>query len=166
MCPELGSILLFAHLIVRYCSYPRSILVLLFRLHHSYRHSLLLCLLLPYLHFSHHTHTNSHLFGDVPSNLVIGWLKTKLAPDCSGSDDAVYTSDECRGDADGVRLTIFIANVWLFWCVILFFAAYWMSNRRLETVIEKETREGVHHPGTSVPGDSPANNLKQPLLQA
>ena len=56
-----------------------------------------------------------HLLGDVPSPVITGFLKDSLAPDCIGDDDAVSTSAECRDDEHGLRLTMLIVGLWLWW---------------------------------------------------
>lgn len=56
-----------------------------------------------------------HAFGDVPSPVITGYLKDSLAPNCIGDDDAVSTSAECRDDEYGLRLTMLIVGLWLWW---------------------------------------------------
>jgi MFS family permease len=61
-----------------------------------------------------------HLLGDVPSPLIAGYLKDKLAPGCVGNDDEVSTSADCRDDEQGIRLTMLLISVWLVWCGVFF----------------------------------------------
>jgi MFS family permease len=67
-----------------------------------------------------------HLLGDVPSPIIAGLIKDKLAPGCvsNGDDDEVSTSDECRDDAEGLRLTMLLISLWLIWCIIFFGSSY------------------------------------------
>ena len=58
-----------------------------------------------------------HLFGDVPSPIIAGYLLDDLAPHCSGTTD---DDTECKKDADGIRLTILLISLWLVWTVIFF----------------------------------------------
>ena len=61
-----------------------------------------------------------HSFGDVPSPIITGYMKDKLAPDCAGSDDQVSSTPACRDDEAGLRLTMLIVSLWLFWSVFFF----------------------------------------------
>ena len=65
-----------------------------------------------------------HLLGDVPSPLVAGYLKDRLASGCVGDDDGVSTSDACRDDAGGIRLTMLLISLWLVWCTVFFGLSY------------------------------------------
>ena len=43
-----------------------------------------------------------HALGDVPSPVIVGYLKDMLAPACSGGDDdSISSSPGCRGDEEG-----------------------------------------------------------------
>lgn len=66
-----------------------------------------------------------HLLGDVPSPLVAGYLKDSLASGCVGDDDGVSTSDACRDDAAGIRLTMLLICLWLVWSTLFFSLSYW-----------------------------------------
>ena len=71
--------------------------------------------------------TVGHLFGDVPSPILTGWLKDSLAPGCVASQENeqnVAASDSCRADGEGLRMTMFIVSVWMYWCVVLFGIAW------------------------------------------
>lgn len=65
-----------------------------------------------------------HAFGDVPSPILAGLLKDRLAPGCAGVDAA---SSACRADAAGLRLTMLVLALWLAWTVIFFGAAWFLS---------------------------------------
>mmetsp|Transcript_15282 Transcript_15282/g.23013 ORF Transcript_15282/g.23013 Transcript_15282/m.23013 type:complete len:503 (-) Transcript_15282:176-1684(-) len=65
-----------------------------------------------------------HMLGDVPSPLVAGYLKDHLANGCVGDDDKASTSDACRDDAPGIRLTMLLISLWLLWCTVFYGAAY------------------------------------------
>ena len=67
-----------------------------------------------------------HAFGDVPSPILAGLLKDRLAPGCVGVDAA---SAQCREDAAGLRLTMLITVLWLGWTIIFFGIAYMLSFR-------------------------------------
>lgn len=84
-----------------------------------------------------------HIFGDVPSPVIAGWLKDSLAPDCipppSSSSSSTFSTNSsdiyqnyaataaCRGDNDGLRMTIFLVSVWLYWTVVLFGMAWYLT---------------------------------------
>lgn len=72
-----------------------------------------------------------HVFGDVPSPVVVGYLKDSLAPDCVADtdDDSVASSEACRDDAMGLRRTILFTELWMWWAVF-FFVSAWLVNRR------------------------------------
>lgn len=70
----------------------------------------------------------SHVLGDVPSPLVVGYLKDTLAAGCTGDDDEVSTSTDCRDDEPGIRLTMLLTSLWLIWCVIFSGAALYLSK--------------------------------------
>ncbi len=59
--------------------------------------------------------------------LYSGYLKDTLAPGCTGDDDSVSTSSDCRDDKDGLRLTMLLITLWLFWCSA-FFGLAWLSS--------------------------------------
>jgi MFS transporter, Spinster family, sphingosine-1-phosphate transporter len=70
-----------------------------------------------------------HLFGDVPSPLIVGFLKDDLAPGCTGDDDEVSTSEGCRDDENGLRMTMLFVSLWFSWCILFFSLAYLHAKR-------------------------------------
>lgn len=70
-----------------------------------------------------------HAFGDVPSPLLVGFLKDDLAPGCTGDDDSVSTSSECRDEASGLRLTMLLVSLWFAWCILFFTMSFIHSKR-------------------------------------
>lgn len=68
-----------------------------------------------------------HVFGDVPSPAIAGFLKDSLAPSCA-SDSA---SDACRDEAPGLRWCMLLLVVWLYWSVLFFFAAWHFNQKAL-----------------------------------
>lgn len=72
----------------------------------------------------------SHVLGDVPSPLIVGYLKDTLASGCTGDDDEVSTSSECRDDEQGIRLTMLLTALWLFWCILFSGMALYFSKRK------------------------------------
>lgn len=62
----------------------------------------------------------THMLGDVPSPIIAGVIKDVLAPGCVGDDDEVSTSEDCRDDSDGLRFTMLLISLWLFWGVFFF----------------------------------------------
>eukprot|EP01034_Spumella_vulgaris_P023655 gene23655-29896_t len=77
-----------------------------------------------------------HAFGDVPSPIVAGFIKDYLAPGCvPSSEDAddgnIASSDACRDDNHGLRVTMLIVNMWLCWTVVFFALAWWFNKSKL-----------------------------------
>jgi len=70
-----------------------------------------------------------HLFGDVPSPVLVGWLKDVLAPHCVDGPGAA-TGDACRKSEKGLRVTMAIVVMWLFWSVFFFGMAWRLSVRK------------------------------------
>lgn len=78
----------------------------------------------------------SHVLGDVPSPLIVGYMKDTLASECTGDDDEVSTSSECRDDENGIRLTMLLTSLWLVWCIIFSLLALHFSKNIKTTKIE------------------------------
>ncbi len=70
-----------------------------------------------------------HLFGDVPSPIIVGAMKDSWAPGCVGDDDNIASSDSCRDDKSGIRLTMFVVCLWLLWTVMFFGISLFMTIR-------------------------------------
>ena len=66
-----------------------------------------------------------HALGDVPSPVIAGLLKDHLAPKCNGVD---ASSDQCREDAPGLRLTMLIVCSWFLWCIVCFGLARFIAG--------------------------------------
>lgn len=73
-----------------------------------------------------------HALGDVPSPIIAGYLKDELAPGCTGDDDEVAISDECRDEKAGQRLTMLLITLWLGWSVLLFFLAHFLARKSVK----------------------------------
>ena len=77
-----------------------------------------------------------HALGDVPSPVVVGYLKDTLAPACSGGDDdSISSSEGCRSNEQGLRLCMMLVILWLCWCVLLF-ALDWRLTRTMSKTLE------------------------------
>ena len=77
-----------------------------------------------------------HALGDVPSPVIVGYLKDMLAPACSGGDDdSVSSSPGCRGDEEGLRLCMMLVVLWLSWCVVMF-GLDWRLTRTMPHTLE------------------------------
>lgn len=75
-----------------------------------------------------------HGLGDVPSPVIVGLIKDSLAPGCTpknGDDDDgnIAASDACRDDSEGLRVTMLLTTMWLFWTAFFFFLG-WYFNRQ------------------------------------
>jgi len=67
-----------------------------------------------------------HALGDVPSPVIAGILKDRLASSCVGVDAA---SSQCRQDAQGLRKTMLLVCLWLVWTILFFSWAYYLSKK-------------------------------------
>ena len=83
-----------------------------------------------------------HIFGDVPSPLVVGFLKDDFAPGCTGDDDEVSTSEGCRDDESGLRLTMLLVSLWFSWCILFFSLAYLHAKKDYRA--EKKRRPSLY----------------------
>lgn len=70
-----------------------------------------------------------HMLGDVPSPLIVGYIKDDLAPGCTGDDDEVSTSESCRDDAHGLRVTMLMVSLWFAWCILFFWFAWYHARK-------------------------------------
>lgn len=86
-----------------------------------------------------------HAFGDVPAPVIIGLVKDTLAPNCvaaaDADDDNIAASDQCRHQADGLRLTMFFSQLWLLWTILGGIMAAWYARKALE---EEKARATPH----------------------
>ncbi|TYZ56332.1 hypothetical protein PybrP1_010775 [[Pythium] brassicae (nom. inval.)] len=73
-----------------------------------------------------------HVLGDVPSPVVLGWLKDAWAPRCGTVDDAhgdAVLNPECWKDRSGLRQVLLFAVLWLLWAVLLWGVALVVLKR-------------------------------------
>ncbi|TYZ64625.1 hypothetical protein PybrP1_004708 [[Pythium] brassicae (nom. inval.)] len=72
-----------------------------------------------------------HLFGDVPSPIILGWLKDTWAPNCGTVeiDGEAKLNPECWKDRAGLRQVLLFAVLWLVWAVLLWGAALVVLKR-------------------------------------
>ena len=73
-----------------------------------------------------------HLFGDVPSPVVVGALKDAIAPSCSLAPNCGNATDPGSGaaaavcanpaDRDGLFATLLLTTLWMLWTVGLWAA--------------------------------------------
>ena len=83
-----------------------------------------------------------HMLGDVPSPLVVGYVKDELAPGCTGDDDEVSTSASCRDDSNGLRITMLLVSLWFGWCILFFWFAY--THAKKDYRAEKARRPSLY----------------------
>jgi hypothetical protein len=74
-----------------------------------------------------------HIFGDVPSPILVGLIKDDLAPSCSGSIESL-TSIACRSESQGIKNTMLITNIWGFWTFISSAILYVLITRKLSSI--------------------------------
>ena len=78
----------------------------------------------------------AHLFGDVPSPIVLGALEDALAPKCvpeyddDGDDGGFSIGPECASQRAKLRFTWLLCVLWLGWTVLGFGAAWLIVFRR------------------------------------
>eukprot|EP00386_Alphamonas_edax_P014342 GDKI01044101.1.p1 GENE.GDKI01044101.1~~GDKI01044101.1.p1 ORF type:complete len:261 (+),score=88.95 GDKI01044101.1:30-785(+) len=63
-----------------------------------------------------------HLFGDVPSPIIVGYLKDKFAPHCTVSSLIETIDPECEKERGGLRLLMSLVSMWLVVMIGGFFA--------------------------------------------
>jgi len=91
-----------------------------------------------------------HTLGDVPSPIIVGWLKDYLAPHCSHTDTG--TSQDCVDERNGLRYTILGTNLWLLVMVGGFWFSYWnVSSKRFNRI--ESFRTGMEEPIIQVPNE-------------
>eukprot|EP01040_Poterioochromonas_malhamensis_P004503 gene4503-4827_t len=74
-----------------------------------------------------------HGFGDVPSPVIIGYIKDVLAPGCvakSDDDGNIAASQDCRDDGEGLRITMLVTTLWLIWVIFFYLLAWVLCQRR------------------------------------
>eukprot|EP00605_Chrysophyceae_sp_TOSAG23-4_P002352 GSChrysophyteH1.ASY1.ANO1.2600.1 assembled CDS len=94
-----------------------------------------------------------HGLGDVPSPILSGLIKDKLAPACIGSNSA---TDACRADSHGLRETMLIITLWLVWTIGCFWLARFMSTRPALRCDKEDDVNSVEKPDSS--------HLDEPLI--
>lgn len=101
-----------------------------------------------------------HLFGDVPSPVIAGYLKDDLAPNCVGVPAA---SEECRQDNHGIRVTMLLITIWLIWCTVLFGGARLICGfDYLRNDADDEVEDDTSFEGVGISNNS--GTAKVPLL--
>jgi len=85
-----------------------------------------------------------HLFGDVPSPIIVGFIKDELAPQCTGSIEQL-TSDACRSEAQGIKNTMLITNIWGFWTFISSALLYVLINRKLQSIYYANIDDNIYY---------------------
>lgn len=77
----------------------------------------------------------SHLFGDVPIPIILGYIKDKLAPACIFSTNGEFADkEECKEQQIGVRQSLAIAYSWVIWSLIFFEVARRFAKREIEMI--------------------------------
>uniref|UniRef100_K3X402 Major facilitator superfamily (MFS) profile domain-containing protein n=1 Tax=Globisporangium ultimum (strain ATCC 200006 / CBS 805.95 / DAOM BR144) TaxID=431595 RepID=K3X402_GLOUD len=72
-----------------------------------------------------------HALGDVPSPIILGWLKDTWAPRCGTVeiDGEAKLNPDCWKDRAGLRDVLLFAVLWLVWAVVLWGAALVVIKR-------------------------------------
>ncbi|KAG5179091.1 major facilitator superfamily domain-containing protein [Tribonema minus] len=85
-----------------------------------------------------------HLFGDVPSPIIVGALKDRWAPHCvAGAADSYAdsyagssaplgaSSQECVKERPGLQRVLMVVALWLLWSCVYLGAAYALQRRKV-----------------------------------
>ena len=97
----------------------------------------------------------AHLFGDVPSPIVLGALEDSLAPKCvpeyddDGGDGDFAIGPECASQRSKLRFTWLLCVLWLGWAVLGFGLAWLIVFRRHRGA--REARDGRRPPRAARP---------------
>ncbi|KAJ8614277.1 hypothetical protein CTAYLR_001154 [Chrysophaeum taylorii] len=88
-----------------------------------------------------------HALGDVPTPIIVGALKDKLAPACTprGAHDSL--GDDCPSQRGRLRSIALACAAWLLWSLLAFFIAYFkaaMLARRNNPNLQRRMRPVVH----------------------
>lgn len=74
----------------------------------------------------------AHAFGDVPSPIIFGYIKDKLAPNCVVDSEGEFLDiDLCKSEHFGVRSTIGLAYAWITLSIVFFILARRMAKKEL-----------------------------------
>mmetsp|Transcript_10166 Transcript_10166/g.21841 ORF Transcript_10166/g.21841 Transcript_10166/m.21841 type:complete len:419 (+) Transcript_10166:1-1257(+) len=85
----------------------------------------------------------SHILGDVPAPIALGWIKDRLAPECRIGEDGDFEDPEgCAEEEEGVRLGLGVAYLWMGWSLVFFEVARRFAKRGLVRTEAKEERNG------------------------
>lgn len=104
-----------------------------------------------------------HIFGDVPSPVVVGAIKDALAPHCGitfgnssshshpggsacGSVDIGHLNPQCAASESnrrGLHATIILAVLWSIWAVVLWLATWLILRRRVRAFARESLLRGV-----------------------
>jgi hypothetical protein len=80
----------------------------------------------------------SHLFGDVPIPILLGYIKDRLAPACIFSTNGEFADkEECKEQQIGVRQSLAIAYSWVIWSLIFFEVARRFAKQEMEMMIRR-----------------------------
>ena len=91
----------------------------------------------------------AHLFGDVPSPIVLGALEDSLAPKCvpeyddDGGDGDFAIGPECASQRSKLRFTWLLCVLWLGWAVLGFGLAWLIVFRRHRGAAKRATGDGL-----------------------
>ena len=101
-----------------------------------------------------------HVFGDVPSPIITGYIKDSLAPNCVPAKDATddevvhtVTSSACRDDNHGLRVTMTVVFAYMI-VTIFFFVLGWYVN--YQRILKHRRDEAAKVNGLVVASGDPA----------
>ncbi|CAI5732673.1 unnamed protein product [Hyaloperonospora brassicae] len=86
-----------------------------------------------------------HALGDVPSPIIIGFIKDKWAPLCGTVevDGEAQLNPRCPEDHSGLRDVLLFAVVWLAWGIMLWGATVLVMKRKLQDDKRRAARGGA-----------------------
>ncbi|RHY88663.1 hypothetical protein DYB37_003291 [Aphanomyces astaci] len=82
----------------------------------------------------------SHVFGDVPSPIVLGLIKDSAAPHCNIVADNKL-NPLCAQDRQGLKLTLLFPYLWLVWAIVLSAVAVQVARRNYDRRLKSEAAQ-------------------------
>ncbi|TMW57414.1 hypothetical protein Poli38472_003339 [Pythium oligandrum] len=92
-----------------------------------------------------------HVLGDVPSPIILGFLKDTWAPNCGTVeiDGEAKLNPDCYKDRKGLENVLLFTVLWLLWALLLWGAAIFVLRHRQRKNQEPEI---ISTPGVATPG--------------
>lgn len=81
------------------------------------------------------------IFGDVPSPIILGWLKGMWAPKCDSIqiDGKATLNPDCPEDREGLRDVLYFPVFWMLWAVGIWALATFLARRHFLASLKSST---------------------------